>query len=73
MLQWNTIYGAFLEIWMVEFVARENNELALILTLLHVPARVGDMMLDELVQRRTFNVDGLQNIQTNYSQLKPAN
>lgn len=58
-LQWDAVSCVLLKLWLVEFIARKNNKLASIMALLKNPATVCYLVLQELIQRETFNVDGL--------------
>lgn len=60
-LQRNAVCCTFLKFGMVKFITRKDDELALILILLNHPTGVSNLVVNELVQRRAFNIDGLRN------------
>lgn len=58
-IKWNAICIVFLQLRMVEFTARQDNELASAMTFLKDPTTICYLVLEEFVQGQTFDVDSL--------------
>lgn len=58
-LEWNSVGCVLLEFRVIELVAGKDNQLR-VCTLLDYPSRVCSMILNKLVQCKTFNVDCLR-------------
>lgn len=59
MLERHAINCVLLQFWMIELVTRKDHQLRAAVALLENPATVCHMILQELIQRETFDVNGL--------------